>query len=375
MKTIWKVVLPLLLLALGYAGYQMMVASPPKAAQRPQQQNLPTVEVIAVTPADYLLKLSAEGSVVAVDTIDLVAEVAGRVTAIGRGFEEGATLETGALLAQLDERDYRISLAQAEARRTQARQLLAEEQARAAQAERDWQRLGRGGKPDPLVLREPQLAAARAQVAEAAAEIESQQLALERTRITAPWPARVAERSIAVGSFVGGNGRIGQLYRANQAQVRLPLDAPTLNRLAGMPGQALTLRRSIDDGRRWQARWLRIDDEVDPQSRQAYLVIEVEAPFVGDAPLRIGEFVSAELPGQTLPQVVALPDSALRENRALYVVVDGVLERREVELLWRTGNQVVVRGLSAGDAVVVTAAFTGVSGTRVQTVPGEGGGA
>jgi hypothetical protein len=53
--------------------------------------------------------------------------------------------------------------------------------------------------------------------------------------------------------------------------------------------------------------------------------------------------------------VARLPESALYDADTVYVIVDGRLERRGVELVARVGNDVLLRGgIRDGDQVAVT---------------------
>jgi multidrug efflux pump subunit AcrA (membrane-fusion protein) len=71
--------------------------------------------------------------------------------------------------------------------------------------------------------------------------------------------------------------------------------------------------------------------------------------------LRPGAFVSISLPDQVYHKVARLPESALYNTNAVYVVKGERLEERAVQLLARVGNDVLLRGeLKDGDQVVTT---------------------
>ena len=82
-------------------------------------------------------------------------------------------------------------------RKRESLQAEAQEQARAEQALTDWQRLGQAGDPpSDLVLRKPQLQAARARVASARSALAKARLDLERTTIVAPFSGRVLRQVV-----------------------------------------------------------------------------------------------------------------------------------------------------------------------------------
>ena len=101
---------------------------------------------------------------------------------------------------------------------------LSEEQARVAQAEQDWQRLGNSKQAPDLVLRKPQLMAAQATVYSAEAGFsKAAELALERSNIIAPYTGRVLSKSVDVGQVVSVGTELAEIYAVDYVEIRLPL--------------------------------------------------------------------------------------------------------------------------------------------------------
>ena len=74
-----------------------------------------------------------------------------------------------------------------------------------------------------------------------------------------------------------------------------------------------------------------------------------------DEPLRPGAFVSLRLPDQLFAAVARVDESALYQGGLVYVIVEGRLEPRRVEVEARVGNEVLLRGeLKTGDQVLTT---------------------
>ena len=71
--------------------------------------------------------------------------------------------------------------------------------------------------------------------------------------------------------------------------------------------------------------------------------------------LRPGAFVEVLVADRLYTGVVRLPESALHGGVTVYAVVGGHLAAREVEVVVRTGREVLVRGdFAPGDRVVTT---------------------
>jgi multidrug efflux pump subunit AcrA (membrane-fusion protein) len=74
-----------------------------------------------------------------------------------------------------------------------------------------------------------------------------------------------------------------------------------------------------------------------------------------ESPLRPGAFVEIEMPDRLYRNVARLPGSAVHAGRRVYVVRDGRLEERFVEVAARTGADVLVRGdIAGGERIVIT---------------------
>ncbi len=84
--------------------------------------------------------------------------------------------------------------------------------------------------------------------------------------------------------------------------------------------------------------------------------------------MKIGEYVTAEIDGRVVRDALPIPAKAIYQNTYVYVVEDGVLQRRKVDIAWQNGiDAVVSAGVNMGDQLVVTPLGQVPSGTRVQT--------
>ena len=69
----------------------------------------------------------------------------------------------------------------------------------------------------------------------------------------------------------------------------------------------------------------------------------------------LGLFVEAKIPGKPIAHAARLPRSALHADDTVFVLSDGALQRRQINVVYRQGDWVVVdAGLQAGDELVVT---------------------
>ena len=171
----------------------LLNAFKPEARKRAIPETVVRVDVITAQPSSYPILVNANGTVEAQTRGDLVAQIRGEIVAVSDNFNTGGTFKKGDVLIQLDQRDYRAALSQSLATLSQAEAAFSQEKANAKQAQLDWQRLGNTEPAPDLVLRKPQLTAARAQYNSAKAVVDGAELNLARTTITAPYDGRIIE--------------------------------------------------------------------------------------------------------------------------------------------------------------------------------------
>ena len=315
------------------------------------------VKVVLAQPQTLAVNVTAQGTVEPRRQIDVVSQVAGSLVNVSEQFVSGGFFAQGAVLVQLDPRDYEVALVRANAALLDAEKLLATERGQAQQAQRQWQDLGSKDAND-LFLRKPQVAAAEAQVAAARAGVQQARINLERTRIQLPFAARVNKTWVDLGQYVNAGTRIATVYDSAAALVRLPLtdlQASLINLpLAfGQPPSVLpdvTLRGTVaGNAYEWKGKIMRTEASLDPQSRMFYAVAEIPEPFNPEknaVPLLMGMYVHADIIGKPIANVIRLPKSVIFRRDQIYSLdADNRVQIQRVNVLrsdeqtvWFTGD-------------------------------------
>lgn len=410
MKILLQLVLIVALVLGARFGIQQFAAHAPEVPPKEERVFVPEVEVRTLTRATRDLVVEAQGRVVVPPRLTLTPEVAGRVLAFHPDLEEGARLPAGAELVRIDPADFELALEAAEvASATAAANTLAAtaqldvaraavlaaeaalsaEEVQAEVAIADWRELNEG-EPPALVARTPQreaavgqLEGARAQVAvaeasltaaataeaSAAVTVAQAELALARTTVTMPLDGRVVTRSVELGQRVDPMTPLVTVQRDGWPEVRLSVPLDQLPHLdltldgTGVQDLVAELTAVLGDGgeRRWLARGRAVRPELDERNPVLH-VLATTAPVPGQTatPPPPGLFLRARLAGRTGQDVVPVPRRAVQPDGRLLLAVDGpdgttVLERRAVEVLQRTRDEVLVRaGLAGGERLILT---------------------
>lgn len=313
-----------------------------------QEESHPDVSVLSVTPAGYAARVTAWGAVSPHYELSVSSQVEGRVVTLADGFETGAVVKKGTVLVQLEEVAYRSAVDEAASALSEARVSLLEEEREALQARTEWKASGVSGKPaSELVLRGPQLAAAKAAVTAAETALAQAREDLDHTRITVPFDAVVVTREVAPGAYLQAGSAVATLYSVDRAEVTLSLSAEEWSRLPesdqmNSGNWPVTLTRIKDSGS-WTGRILRAERHLDASSRQRNLIIAVDHPLDADPPLLAGTFVKADITGRQLENLWRLPGSALsQKGEVWYVTADKSLAAVSTEPVFTDGDFVYV---------------------------------
>lgn len=385
--------IPVLLLALGIGGAVLLASSREPPRRRAPSTRAMAVEVMPVRQEQRSIRVTSNGVIQPRVEASIAAEVSGKVLWVNPSLVVGGLLREGDVMLRIDPADYRLAVDKARFAVAQADKNLALERSSARVARSEWQRLGRAtrarGTPNALVLREPQLKAARAALASARADLQMAQLNLRRATVRAPFNLRVRAKQVDRGQYVRTGQTLVTVYGTDVAEVVVPLPVAELRwleipravgkRAARVKGTPATVR--LKTGKKVherQGRLVRSVGEVDRTGRMSRVVVAIDDPYSlrADAKDRrvefeIGAFVEVALAGRTLERVVPIPAYAIRAGGKVWVVgADDTLEIREVTTARVTADEaLVVRGLKAGDRVVLSNITNAVQGMRIEPRP------
>lgn len=309
------------------------------------------VVAVSVTPSAHTPILKSTATVEAWQESQLAAQVGGRLEWLCDCLEVGTTVKKDTVLARIEAVDYQVAVAQAKQTLADAKQRIAEEEARAEQARADWTDLNLG-EPSDLALRKPQLEAANATLKRRQLELELARRNLARTKIKAPYNGVITSRSSDVGNFINTGISIGKILNTDKVHINLSLNANDVNKLDPENTQ-ISVRQSGADNLRWKADLVRVDSVIDPRTRLVNVIAEVKKPFdldIHPAALRVGSFITAEFSGKPIENTYALPASAVLTDNTVFVVQsDNTLTTLNAIIKHRNPQEVLVTFPDAGD--------------------------
>jgi RND family efflux transporter MFP subunit len=382
-----KIIIPAAVVVTALLIVFFIKSNPPEARRFTSASKAAiSVSVLELVPQSYQVMIDSYGTVKPRTQSLLVAQASGQIIEVSDEFREGGFFEKGDVLLKLDDRDHQAEVKSAQANLLTAEQSLLEEKARGQQALTDWKRLGGSSQASSLVLREPQLAAAKAQVLSAQATLEKAELDLERTKVTAPYAGRILSRSVDLGQVVSNNTQLATIYAIDSVEIRLPIKNKDLSFVNlpeqyrdGAKNQAGSLVKFSSDlvGEQiWQGQLARTEGAIDENAQQLYVVAKIDDPYKSTAsnqyPIKIGQYIKAQIAGKTVQNALIIPNSTIYQGTYVYVVEGDVLKRKDVTFAWQNANQAMIKtGLKANDKLVVTPLGQVSSGTKVSILGEE----
>jgi RND family efflux transporter MFP subunit len=432
----------LLFVAAAYGAIRWIHATEP-TAQRvgAVKETAMLVEVVAAERGDFVPEIVVVGTVEPEREVLLRPRVSGTVIDRAPNFRPGGFVTAGETLLQLDPTDYETAKrarqgefdqavaqhdeAQAEVRRIaaeleqvraehqqaqaeleQAKADLQVEEGRGVVARRDYELLGErlGDQQRRLALREPQLAAARAQVqavqtriaaaaarivatqarvdaAEAAVKASQARMAVaqaaidqarnecERTTSAAPFDAHILRRMADVGSEVSASVEIAQLVGIEEYWIIASVPVSKLRWIRFPTGDEegsevfVHHEAGWGEGRRRKGRVEGLIGTLDRTTRLARVLVAVKDPLARradpqhpDRPaLIVGSLVEVRIQAEALRNVIRIERTYLRQEDTVWVMKEGKLDIRKVEVAFEDPDHAYLRsGLEAGEPVVTT---------------------
>ncbi|MDL2404176.1 efflux RND transporter periplasmic adaptor subunit [Rhizobium calliandrae] len=319
--------------------------------------------------ADVPVYIDGVGSVKALNTVTVRAQVSGKVVEID--FEEGQDIKKGDVIARIDAAVYKAQLDQAVGKKAQDEALL-------AGAKRDLERFQRmvataSGTQQQVDTSTSLVAQYTAQLQSDQAAIESAQATLDYTTIKAPIDGRTGIRNVDVGNLVSASDATGivTLSQIKPISVLFSVPQQQLARVnAASAAGTLSVQAIASDGQTVvdNGTLAVVDNQVDPTTG----TVRLKANFPNDKlALWPGAFVNARLLVETLKGVTVIPTAAVQRGpngTFVYIIrQDQTVAMKPVKVRQQDDVQAVIAdGVVPGDKVVTTGFARLQDGSKVE---------
>ena len=310
----------------------------------------PSLSVSVITPDETVYRhvVNLNGVVAARTTTDIIPQVSGRVTKVSPQFRPGARIAKGSLLFSIEPADYELAVQRTLAEIQAARSELALLEAQATVEKEIWKTQVTDREIPDLIARVPQIAAANARISSAEAARDAAELALSRTVIRSPFDARVLETRLDVGQVVSTAAMVGSIFSVDSLEIAAPISLQELVLIGDAVGQSASIAMESSGDSDLSGEIVRQAAALNEQTRLGTLYIATSE----SESLTLGEFVSVEILGTNTPRTYRLPSSTLTSRDQVWVVSNGVLESRRVEVLGNEADVAIVSVFDIAEGIV-----------------------
>jgi RND family efflux transporter MFP subunit len=314
------------------------------------------VTVAEVERRDVPQRISAIGTVQSLHTVVLRPQVTGTITEVL--FKEGELVERGALLARIDDRTIKATLAQVQAEKSsgEADLRIAELDLSRYNGLSDRSIVPRQTIEQQAALVEKLKAAIRA----SEARIEAQRVQLSFTEICSPVRGRVGIRRIDPGNLVqiGDEQGLVTVTQVDPISIVFTLPQEVLPRVrkAAKASRQMRVTAFDRDGSAplAQGRLTTLDNQIDTATGTLRLRAEFDN---ASGELWPGQFVTLQLETGTSENATVVPARAVQqglEGPFVYRVHDGIAEPAQVVTSYLDDEiAVIATGVIPGDTIVI----------------------
>ena len=306
------------------------------------------VSVIEAQYSDVQPTLSLFGEVITSRRSELRSLVGGQVVQVGENFKEGAVVEKGELLLRIDDFEYRNA--------------VIEESAKLEVMNRDFDRadeLFKQGNISEQFRDNALLEKTKQELV--LSEVEKD---LRDTELFAPFDGVINDVQATLGKQVSTlNDKIGEIIDIKNMEVRFSLSKAQYGRLLEDTDKILgrKIEMSWTVGKRdlvFNASVSRVGAEITSNTGGVNIFANIVINSSEESPLRPGAFVRLKMPDKTYESVVSIPETAVYEDKYIFIVNDQRLKKIMIEILGYDQSKVLVKPLDDskiknGDYVVV----------------------
>ncbi len=278
--------------------------------------------------------LSIVGNIRANERVEIVSELARRVTAIP--FTEGSQVKKGELLFQLDDAEWKASLKKVDAQLELARET----------EKRDKSLLASGGISQQVFDE----AVNQRKVLEA--EEESLRVQIEKARIIAPFSGRTGIRNVSIGALVSPGIVLTSLEDLSRLKLDMAVPESFANaihkgdkvsfRPEGMPTPLTAVVEACDPS-------------INSATGNLRILAVVQSPdpnLIAGTSVTVNLIANSPVPGLYVPTQALIPTPA---GYIVYSIEKGLTKVRKVKTGMRTEKMVeITGGIQKGDTILVT---------------------
>ncbi|WP_405201383.1 efflux RND transporter periplasmic adaptor subunit [Dokdonia sp. LLG6352-1] len=360
-----KIILSLLgvLLIIGaFFASKAIVASNQRTRPKPKKV-IKTVFVEDAVNGVVPIEISANGNLVAQRRLEIFSEVQGVLQKGTKLFKPGQEYRKGQTLLSLNSSEYYASVqSQKSALYDQITSIMPDLRLDYPEAYPKWQAylnnfdVSKATPPLPEITSEKEgYFISGRNIQTAYYNVKNLEQRLGKYRITAPFTGVLTEALVTEGTLVRSGQKLGEFIDTSLYELEVAISKNYADLL--QVNNEVTLS-TIDGKQTYTGKVTRVNGNINQASQTINAYIEVK----GEG-LREGVYLEALLQAKEEQDAISLPRGLLQPNNELFMVRDSILDVIEVNPVYFSDKEVVVKGIPEGTKIVskpVPGAYAGM---------------
>ncbi len=343
----------------------------PKERTKPETINYVTVEPVRYREMET--QIEAFGRLASSQTVNLVAEVGGKLLNGSVPLKTGSDFRQGQVLARIYNAEARLNL---QSRKSDFLNLVAsilpDLKLDFPENYENWKNYFDTFDLNQPLTEIPKFKTSKEKTFLATQNILTQYYSirsaeenLKKYTIYAPYTGSIAEVSLQVGSVVNPGSQIATLIRTDVLEMEVPIQAEDVRWVE--TGAEVEI---FDDktNQVWTGTVSRIGDRLDTRTQSVNLYITVNAS--SNSKLYEGMYLKAVIPGSTLNRSMEIPRSAVFNKDRVYIMKNNKLETRQINIQKTDKDNYIINGLQEGEELVVDAPVNATENMQVKKIKG-----
>ncbi len=191
--------------------------------------------------------------------------------------------------------------------------------------------------------------------------IKSSEITLSKYYLYAPFKGTYTMVYAETGAIANPGQKIASMIRTDKLELEIPIEVENVNFIH--KGQTVTIISSSDHNE-FKGRIIRISDFVDPKTQSVSVFIDISAHK--NSRVYQGEYMTAIFSDITLKDAIEIKRDAIFNQNEVYIVNDGKLKLKIINVLKLNDETAIINGLKEGDLIVNEALINAVENMEVK---------
>jgi multidrug efflux pump subunit AcrA (membrane-fusion protein) len=311
-----------------------------------------TVFVDTVKNGDILIKIPANGSLVAKRRVEIYSEVQGVLKTGSVSFKPGQKYSAGQTLINIDASEYYASVQSAKSNLYNTiAAIMPDLRLDFPEIYQKWQDYLNGFDLSKSTPKLPEMSSEKENyfitgrgIVSSYYNVKNLEQRLSKYVIKAPFSGILTEALVTEGTLVRNGQKLGEFIDPSEYEMQVSISESYAHLLK--IGESVKLN-SLDNTETYVGKIARINGSIDQATQTVMAFINVKDPK-----LKEGIYLEASIDGETVENAIEIDRNLLLESQEIFTINDGVLDAVDVKPVYFSETKVVLKGVPDGTVIL-----------------------